>query len=81
VFVLRVAPGSAAEKAGLTGVRMTSMGIEPGDAILAVEGKTVDSLPKLLARLDDLKVGDTVTLTVRRGNSTHEVAVTLQPGA
>ena len=28
-----------------------------------------------------LKVGDTVTLTVRRGNSTHEVAVTLQPGA
>ena len=81
VFVLRVAPGSAAEKAGLAGVRATSMGLEPGDAILAVEGKAVDSLPKLLARLDDFKVGDTVTLTVRRGDSTQEVAVTLQPGA
>lgn len=81
VFVLRVAPGSAAEKAGLAGVRATSMGLEPGDAILAVEGKAVDSLPKLLARLDDFKVGDTVTLTVRRGDGTREVAVTLQPGA
>lgn len=80
VYVLRVTPGSAAEKAGLKGVRVTPAGIEPGDAITAVEGKTIDSLPKLLARLDDFKVGDTVRITVRRGDHPREVMVTLQPG-
>ncbi len=81
VYVLRVAPGSAAERAGLTGARMTPRGVEPGDVITAVEGKRVESLPKLLARLDDYKVGETITLTVRRGEQVREVAVTLQPGA
>ncbi len=80
VFVLRVAPGSAAEKAGLAGVRATAQGIEPGDVITAVEGKAVDAVPRLLARLDDFKVGDTVRLTVQRGGKTREVIVTLQPG-
>lgn len=81
VFVLRVLPGSAAEKAGLTGVRMTAAGIEAGDIILAVDGKPVESLPKLLARLDDYQVGDTVTLSVRQGEVTRDVKLTLQPGA
>lgn len=81
VFVLRVQPGSAAERAGLTGVRAEAGRIEPGDIITAVEGKSVDSLSKLLARLDDFKVGDTVKLAVRRGEQTREVAVALQPGA
>lgn len=80
VYVLRVSPGSAAEQAGLTGVRATRVGIEPGDVITAVEGKVVASVPKLLVRLDDYKVGDTVRLTVRRGEETREVVVTLQPG-
>ncbi|WP_139803992.1 S1C family serine protease, partial [Pseudomonas luteola] len=81
VFVLRIAPGSAAEKAGLTGVRIGAEGLIGGDVITAVEGKAVNSTPALLARLDDFKVGDTVRLTVRRGEDTREVAVTLQPGA
>lgn len=52
-----------------------------GDVITAVEGKAVNSTPALLARLDDFRVGDTVRLTVRRGEDTREVVVTLQPGA
>jgi S1-C subfamily serine protease len=46
----------------------------------STEGKTVDRLPQMLARLDDHKVGDVVQLTVRRGEQRREVAVTLQPG-
>jgi len=80
VFLLRVQPGGAADKAGLVGVRAHAGGVEPGDVIVAVEGRTVDSLSRLLARLDDFKVGDTVRLQVRRGEQTREIPVTLQPG-
>ncbi|MEW5890272.1 MAG: trypsin-like peptidase domain-containing protein [Pseudomonadota bacterium] len=80
VFVLRVLPGSAAEKAGLVGVTVGPEGIVPGDVITAVEGKAVDALPKLLARLDDHKVGDVVRLTVLRAGRSREVQVALQPG-
>jgi len=80
VFVLRVQPGGAAEKAGLRGAKLVEHGIEPGDIITAVEGKAVASVPKLLARLDDFKVGETVRLTVQRGEQRRDVAITLQPG-
>ena len=80
VFVLRVQPGGAAAQAGLEGVRVGPQGIEPGDVIVAVEGKPVDGVGTLLARLDDFKVGDVVRLSVRRGDATREVTVTLQPG-
>lgn len=80
VFVLRVPPGSAADKAGLRGVKAGPGGIQPGDVITAVEGKPVASVPQLLARLDDFKVGDMVHLSVRRGDQTLEIIVALQPG-
>ncbi len=82
VFVLRAAPGSAAEKAGLRGASMSRDGsFVPGDVIVAVEGRRVDSVGRLLGRLDDFKVGDTVKLAVVRDGQEREVAVTLQPGA
>ncbi|TSE35008.1 S1C family serine protease [Tepidimonas charontis] len=80
VYVLRVSPGSAAEKAGLQGVRVAPAGIEPGDVITAVNGRAVEEVGQLLARLDEYRVGDTVRLTVRRGQAQREVTVTLQPG-
>ncbi|MEW5882569.1 MAG: PDZ domain-containing protein, partial [Pseudomonadota bacterium] len=82
VVILRVAPNSAAEKAGLAGATVAPDGsIVPGDIIVAVEGKQVDSVARLLARLDDFKVGDTVTVTVVREGRKRDVRVTLQPGA
>jgi S1-C subfamily serine protease len=82
VAVLKVAPGSAAQTAGLRGSKLGKDGsFAPGDIITAVNGKPVDSVARLIARLDDYKVGDTVKLTVRRDGKDTEVQVTLQPAA
>ena len=81
VVILQAQPGSAAASAGLKGVTITrSGGIMPGDIITAVEGKPVDSVGKLVARMDDFRIGDTIRITVRRDGKSREAAVTLQPG-
>ncbi len=54
--------------------------ITPQDIIIAINGKKVESVSKLLARIDDFNVGDVVTLTVFRNEQTREVHITLQPG-
>ncbi|MDV6343335.1 trypsin-like peptidase domain-containing protein [Nitrosomonas sp. Is37] len=82
VVVLRVTPGSAADKAGLKGATLTpDGGIIPKDVIVAVQGKQVDSASKLLALIDDYNVGDTVQLTIVRDGQKQEIGVVLQPGA
>jgi S1-C subfamily serine protease len=81
VFVLQVAPGSAAEQAGLLAASIGSRGeFVAGDVITAVDGRGVSSVGELLGRLDDHAVGDTVQLQVLRGGSKVEIPVTLQPG-
>jgi S1-C subfamily serine protease len=81
VAVLWVTPGSAAVAAGLQPVRVLADGtITAGDVIVAVNGRSIDSVARLLSRLDDYAVGDTVRLTVLRGNSKREVSVKLQAG-
>jgi S1-C subfamily serine protease len=81
VFVLRVMPGSAAQKAGLIGVQTSAQGIVPGDRITAIEGKTINDVAALFASLDQRRVGDVVTVTVERAGRSREVRVELQPGA
>ena len=82
VAVLRVVPGSAAERAGLRGVRQAADGgIVAGDIIVAVDGSPVDSVARLLNRLDDRKVGDRVRVTIVRDGQKTDVEVTLQAGA
>jgi len=80
VAVLRVAPGSGAEAAGLRGIEIIQRtgSIVPGDVILELDGERVDSVAKLIALLDDRRVGDRVRLRVWREGRTFEVAVTLQ---
>lgn len=81
VVILSLSPGSAADAAGLKGATLTPEGnIIANDIIIAVENKPVDSVDKLLARIDSYKVGDTVTITILRNGETHDVPITLQPG-
>ena len=82
VAVLGVDPGSAAAAAGLRGARIQDDGtIVPGDIILAVDGTPVDSVARLLNRLDERDVGDTVELSVLRGGQTTAVRVALLAGS
>jgi S1-C subfamily serine protease len=82
VAVLKVAPGSPAAAAGLKSATSGPDGkIIPGDIITAVDGKPVDAVSKLVARLDEHRVGDTVRLTVQRDGKEQEIQVVLKAGA
>ena len=52
--------------------------VTPGDIISAVEGTPVDTVAKLMSRLDDFSIGGKVKLTVQRGAVKSEVLVTLE---
>lgn len=78
VAILKVRPNSPAARAGLKGIAVNrDRSYLPGDIITAVQGKQVDSIAKLLARLDDFQVGQTVKLTIIRNGDQREVPVTL----
>ena len=82
VAVLQVTPGSPAASAGLRGVSPQLDGaIVPGDIIVAVDGRAVESVARLLSRLDDYRVGDAVRLTLLRDGRRIEVNVKLQGGS
>jgi S1-C subfamily serine protease len=78
-FVLRVAEGSSAEEAGLKAARISREGeFIGGDIIVSVNGRKIDSVSRLLATLDDYRIGNTVRLGVKRGNKLIELPVRLQ---
>src|SRR5437773_6340086 len=64
VIIVRTAPGTSAERAGLAG-RAPSTG-KPGDVIVAVDGKPVRGRADLIQELDRVGGSKRVTLTVRR---------------
>jgi S1-C subfamily serine protease len=79
VAVLRVPASSVNAQIGLRGVRIGPRNtVTPGDVILAVEGKDVDSVARLAARLDVFKVGDKVKLKVWREGREIQLQATLQ---
>ncbi len=81
IVILGVSRGSAAEAAGLKGAIISPGGdIVPKDIIIAIDGKPVTSVDKLMARLDEYRVGDTIKITILRDGQVTEVSVTLQPG-
>jgi S1-C subfamily serine protease len=78
VLVLRVQTGSAADRAGLRGTRVTSDGgIIAGDVILAVEGSPVISVGDLVDRLEGYEIGDRVELKIYRNGTSRTVSAVL----
>ena len=73
VAIVRTAPGSSAERAGLRGVEPGSGRL--GDVIVAVNGKPVRRLPDLIEELERVGVGKRATLTVKRDGRDMSVDV------
>jgi S1-C subfamily serine protease len=71
VVVLGVSPGSPAERAGIRPFNPATG--EPGDIIVRLDGKPVQTLADLVAALDDAGIGSDVVLRVRRGNAEHDI--------
>lgn len=76
VVIDQVFPNSAAEKAGLRGIDREKQVL--GDIILKIDGHEVRTQNDLYRSLDLHDVGETVRITVLRGEKTLEVTVTLQ---
>jgi 2-alkenal reductase len=74
VIVLKVYPGSPAEKAEIKGVTPNG---EIEDVITAANGQPVQNVAELASIFEELGPGKTVTLTVERGGKTRSVDVTL----
>ena len=81
VVILSVAPGSAAARAGLRGVRVGRDGsVAAGDIVVAVAGHPVTAVAEFLGRLDDQEVGATISITVVRDDEPRDIPVTLEAG-
>ena len=78
VVVLEVTRNSGADRAGLRGVRQTRRGsVVLGDVITAIEGQPVRSVPDIRAVLERQQPGDSVTVSLLRGEEETEAEVRL----
>jgi S1-C subfamily serine protease len=78
VMVLKVQPGSSAEKAGLRGTTQVREGLVLGDIIVAVNGKKIKDYDNLRDELERHEVGESIALTLLRDSAEVEVRVTLE---
>jgi S1-C subfamily serine protease len=83
VLIQRVAPGGAAERAGLHGGNQQAyLGNTPiflgGDLIIAIDDREVTSGLDISQVMDEHKTGDTVTVTFLRGKRKMTAKVTLE---
>ncbi|MEY3253148.1 MAG: hypothetical protein RL227_2121, partial [Pseudomonadota bacterium] len=81
VAIVGVGRGTPAAKAGLQPFSRGSRGeVVMGDVITAVNGEPVADLDDMLAYLERLQPGQTVTLTVWRNGRERQQAVSLANG-
>ncbi len=81
VAVLEVPRGGAAARAGLQGLGRDRYGrLYLGDVVVAVDGTKVASYDDLYTALEDKRIGDAVTLTLRRDDKERRVRLTLVAG-
>jgi S1-C subfamily serine protease len=78
VVVLGLAPGGAAERAGMHGVKDSFRGVTLGDVIVAIDGKPVPDYDGLYNALDGRHAGERAKVEVQRDGKTVPLEVELQ---
>jgi S1-C subfamily serine protease len=73
IVVVRTAPGSPAQKAGITGVDLNADRL--GDVIVAANGTPVHKLSDLVDELEKVGIGHKVQLTLRRDDQSRTADV------
>lgn len=77
VAVLSTTKNSGAAKVGLRGITQENNQSVLGDVIQKVDGRNVNTVADLLDILDEYQSGDSVELTVLRGNTQRKITVPL----
>jgi S1-C subfamily serine protease len=77
VLVLRVAENGPAAKAGLQGTTLARGGVSFGDIIVGIDAEPVNDYDDLYTILDRHQPGDTVKLSVVRGEQRLEIPIRL----
>jgi S1-C subfamily serine protease len=94
LLITAVAPGSAAEKAGLRGIkfevkekrqgpiiyRYQTRDLSAADLILAVDGKPIRTQDDYFSIIETKQPGDTIALTILRGGRQQQVSLKLEAG-
>lgn len=84
-IVNQVAAGGPADQAGLRSLRSQRVTRDDGsvvlvpdaDVIVAIDGERTPRFYELLAVVREKQIGETITLTVQRGNATFDIDLTL----
>ena len=80
VMIQQVDPDGPAAKAGLQGLGQDPQtgDVVPGDLIVAIDGREIETAADFARMIAEHKVGDKVRLTVERGEKRFEAEVTLR---
>ena len=77
VFLNGSSTGGAQITTVQSGSPASNAGLQQGDQVTAIDGKTISSTQQFIETIDTYNPGQTVTLTVKQGGSTKTVKVTL----
>lgn len=78
VVVMRVRTGSAADQAGLTGLRRSGRRYQLGDVILSANGKAVKTPDDLLDIAESEPIGSLLKLEIEREGRKHSISIKLE---
>jgi S1-C subfamily serine protease len=73
VIIVRTAPGSPAERAGIRGVDFGSGAI--GDVIVQADGKPVHRLSDLTDQIEQVGAGKSIRISLKRGSQTRDINI------
>lgn len=73
VIIVRTAPGSPAERAGIRGVDFNAGAL--GDVIVQADGKPVHRLSDLTDQIEQVGAGKSIRISLKRGAQTRDITI------